>query len=82
MLAALTKHCKCGQMPFDNDELFLNEWYASLRRKRRCLAASKPIAHPADGQPGYSVICRADGDELVFERIGDDWKFVNVNPAP
>lgn len=77
-VAAMTKHCKCGQMPFDNDKQFLDEWYPSLRRNRACLARSKPIVRGKQN----SVICRTDGDELVFERIGGEWKLINVNPAP
>lgn len=77
-IAAMTKHCKCGQMPFDDDKKFLDEWYPSIKRNRACLARSKPIAHGKQN----SVICRTDGDELVFERIGGEWKFVNVSPAP
>lgn len=78
-IAAMTKHCKCGQMPFDNDKQFLDEWYTAIRRNRACLARSKPFAH---NRQSYSVICRTDGDELVFERIGGEWKLINVNPAP
>lgn len=81
-IASMTKHCKCGQMPFENDEQFLDEWYEPVRRNRRCLARAKPVAHTSEGKQSYSVICRDDGDELVFERIGNEWKFVNVNLAP
>ncbi len=77
-IAAMTKHCKCGQMPFDNDKQFLDEWYPAIRRNRACLARSKPIARGKQN----SVICRTDGDELLFERIGGEWKLINVNPAP
>ncbi|HKS42324.1 MAG TPA: hypothetical protein VJX74_17020 [Blastocatellia bacterium] len=77
-IAAMTKHCKCGQMPFDNDKEFLDEWYPALRRNRACLARSKPIARGKQN----SVICRTDGDEVLFERIGSEWKLINVNPAP
>lgn len=77
-IAAMTKHCKCGQMPFDNDKQFLDEWYPSIKKNRACLARSKPIARGKQ----TSVICRTDGDELVFERIGGGWKLINVNPAP
>ena len=81
-IAAMTKHCKCGQMPFDNDKLFLDEWYAKLRSNRACLERAKPITDRQSKRPRYSIICRRDDDELVFERIGSDWKFVNVNLAP
>lgn len=81
-IASMTKHCKCGQMPFDTDKQFLDEWYEAVRRNRRCLARAKPFAHTSEGKQSYSVICRDDGDELVFERIGNEWKFVNVNLAP
>ncbi len=78
-IAAMTKHCKCGQTPFDSDKEFLDEWYPAIRRNRACLARSKPFAH---NRQSYSVICRTDGDELLFERIGGEWKFINVNLAP
>ncbi|MGA9768950.1 MAG: hypothetical protein WBV94_07915 [Blastocatellia bacterium] len=78
-IAAMTKHCKCGQMPFDSDKAFLDEWYSKIRRNRACLARSKPFAR---NRQSYSVICRTDGDELVFERVGGEWKFINVNLAP
>lgn len=78
-IAAMTKHCKCGQTPFESDKKFLDEWYPNIRRNRTCLGRSKPIAH---NRQSYSVICRTDGDELVFERIGGEWKFINVNLAP
>jgi len=78
-IAAMTKHCKCGQTPFDNDKQFLDEWYPAIRRNRACLARSKPFAQ---NRQRYSVICRTDGDELLFERIGGEWKFINVNLAP
>jgi len=81
-IAAMTRHCKCGQTPFDNDKLFLDEWYAKVRSNRACLERAKPIAAQQGKRPSYSIICRRDGDELVFERIGSDWKFVNVNLAP
>lgn len=81
-VASMTRHCKCGQMPFDTDEQFLDEWYDGLRSKSRCLARAKPAAYTREGKQTYSIICRTDGDELVFERIGGDWKLVNVNPAP
>ena len=78
-IAAMTKHCKCGQTPFDSDKEFLDEWYPNIRRNRACLARSKPFAQ---NRQRYSVICRTDGDELLFERIGGEWKFINVNLAP
>ena len=81
-IAAMTKHCKCGQTPFDNDKLFLDEWYAKLRSNRACLGRAKPIAAQQSKRPSYSIICRRDDDELVFERIGGEWKFINVNIAP
>lgn len=80
-IAAMTKHCKCGQTPFETDKLFLDEWYATLRRNRACLERAKPIAAQGKRQ-SYSIICRKDDDELVFERIGGEWKFINVNIAP
>jgi hypothetical protein len=78
-IAAMTKHCKCGQTPFEDDKAFLDEWYPNIRRNRACLARSKPIAQ---NRQRYSVICRTDGDELLFERAGGEWKFINVNIAP
>ena len=80
-IAGMTKHCKCGQTPFENDKLFLDEWYGKLRRNRACLERARPIAAQGKKQ-SYSIICRTDDDELVFERIGGEWKFINVNIAP
>ena len=69
-IARMTKHCKCGQMPFDSDKEFLDEWYPNIRRNRALPVARETIrSQPAELFRNLSHGRRRDGLRADRRRV-------------